>query len=137
MAKKMNAKQRREAQKLEQQKKYQKVESVKEENVEEVKTEEPQEKEKKIKTKKSSAKIAGVKSAFILSSNEVLMTSFGRGNEAVIEKYISGNEVTSINDKPAFDAAYDGTAYALKGRKEGSIDDPLRSNEERASKQGG
>ncbi len=39
------------------------------------------------------AKAAGLKSAFSIGENKTLVTSFGRGNEAVFEKLIEDNEV--------------------------------------------
>ncbi len=53
--------------------------------------------------RKSRAKALGVKSAF-LKDDDVIMTSFGRGNDAVVEKIIKNNEVQNINiDKPVYD----------------------------------
>ncbi|MEI3163749.1 MAG: type VI-D CRISPR-associated RNA-guided ribonuclease Cas13d [Lachnospirales bacterium] len=53
--------------------------------------------------RKSRAKALGVKSAF-LKDDDVIMTSFGRGNDAVVEKIIKNNEVKNINiDKPVYD----------------------------------
>ena len=60
--------------------------------------------ERKLKEEnKSTAKAAGLKSTFILSSekNELLMTSFGRGNNAIIEKRIINNSVKSIAEPSA------------------------------------
>ena len=45
--------------------------------------------------KKSFAKASGVKSVFI-NNDEIIMTSFGRGNDAVVEKIIKDN---NIDDK--------------------------------------
>lgn len=52
--------------------------------------------------KSSKAKMAGLKSSFAIG-DDVVMTSFGRGNDAVVEKRISGGEVTDVNTaKPVF-----------------------------------
>lgn len=45
------------------------------------------------------AKAAGLKSTFTIHADELLMTSFGRGSEAVPEKCIKGNDVRSIAEK--------------------------------------
>ena len=56
------------------------------------------------KRKKSLVKAAGVKSGFAVGS-DVYMTSFGRGNSAVLEKKISGRTVVDLPDsKGAFTA---------------------------------
>lgn len=53
--------------------------------------------------KKSLAKASGVKSVFI-NNDEIIMTSFGRGNDAVIEKIIKDNNIDNENkDKPVYD----------------------------------
>lgn len=76
--------------------------------------------------KKSSAKAAGLKSAFILNSNELLLTSFGNGNAAVAEKRIVDLTVEDINiKKPAF-AATAGTAIiGIHSHIDANIDNPL------------
>ncbi len=51
---------------------------------------------------RSRAKAFGVKSAFIVGS-DVVMTSFGKGNDAVVEKRIENGSVKNINDKHSFD----------------------------------
>ena len=53
--------------------------------------------------KKSFAKASGVKSVFI-NNDEIIMTSFGRGNDAVVEKIIKDNNIDDENkDKPVYD----------------------------------
>lgn len=82
-------------------------------------------KEKEIK--KSSAKAAGLKSAFTLSDNEVLITSFGRGNEAVIEKKISATgEISSLSQEAAFELkkAEQKNVLSVIGRTVGTVDNP-------------
>ena len=48
--------------------------------------------------RKSLAKAAGLKSTFAVG-NELYMTSFGKGNDAVVEKKISNKIVTQINNE--------------------------------------
>lgn len=53
--------------------------------------------------KKSFAKASGVKSVFV-NNDEIIMTSFGRGNDAVVEKIIKDNDIDNENkDKPIYD----------------------------------
>lgn len=82
-------------------------------------------KEKEIK--KSSAKAAGLKSAFTLSDNEVLITSFGRGNDAIIEKKISATgEISSLSQEAAFELkkAEQKNVLSVIGRTVGTVDNP-------------
>ncbi len=67
--------------------------------LEKIKKEVGEEGEKK-KSKTKAAKALGLKSTFILDRDEqkVLMTSFGKGNKAVRDKYIIGDKVSDIND---------------------------------------
>ena len=136
MKKKITAREKREARKQEQKEKFAVQKPIEEEKVE-VAEEKTETKAAKIfKAKKTSSKQAGLKSAFILSDKEVLMTSFGRGNEAVIEKYISGDDIVSLNETPAFNAQKDGNVYSLTGKYAkavGTIDDPLWHNDEKAT----
>ncbi len=77
--------------------------------------------------KKSSAKAAGLKSAFTLSDNEVLVTSFGRGNEAIIEKKISATgEISSLSQEPAFElkGTEQKNVLSVIGRTVGTVDNP-------------
>ena len=59
-------------------------------------------KQKISKKLKSKAKVAGVKSTFKLNNN-ILMTSFGKGNDAILEKSIVNDKVTDLNEKKVFD----------------------------------
>ena len=71
-----------------------------------------------IKQKKSQAKATGVKSVFSINGNTLLMTSFGRGNEAISEKRIENGEITDLTEDPAFsigDSEVKGT-YSVNGR---------------------
>lgn len=77
--------------------------------------------------KKSSAKAAGLKSAFTLSDNEVLITSFGRGNDAIIEKKISAaGEISSLSEEAAFELkkAEQKNVLSVIGRTVGTVDNP-------------
>lgn len=59
----------------------------------------------KIKTKKTASKIAGLKSTLVVGK-DVYMTSFGRGNEAVIEQKIATSDafkITAIPAEPSLD----------------------------------
>ena len=53
---------------------------------------------KRLKPKTKNAKATGLKSTFVVE-DAVLMTSFGKGNEAVLEKEIIGDKITEINQK--------------------------------------
>ena len=82
-------------------------------------------KEKDIK--KSSAKAAGLKSAFTLSDDEVLITSFGRGNDAIIEKKISAaGEISSLSEEAAFELkkTEQKNVLSIIGRTVGTVDNP-------------
>lgn len=76
--------------------------------------------------KKSAAKAAGLKSAFVLNSNELLLTSFGNGNAAVPEKHIVDLTVEDINiKKPAFAATAETAVIGIHSHIDASIDNPL------------
>lgn len=52
-------------------------------------------------------KMAGVKSLFHVSGDQYIMTSFGKGNKAVIEKELNcGGEITDINNESAIRASF-------------------------------
>ena len=51
--------------------------------------------------KKTLAKAIGLKSAFALDEDKVLMTSFGKGNDAVPEIMIEGNQQTILRTPPS------------------------------------
>lgn len=82
-------------------------------------------------SKKSSAKAAGLKSVFILSNDELLMTSFGRGNEAKPEKRIHNDSVENrASGLSAFAIKKGGKQdeiYKIIGRanNQGNTDNPL------------
>ena len=79
--------------------------------------------------KKSSSKAAGLKSTLILNENELLMTAFGRGSQAVPEKYIVGKEVSTLPEIPNFTIRNDNDYYfEIDGRVKGAIsDNPLHN----------
>lgn len=74
--------------------------------------------------KKSLAKAAGLKSAFVVNEN-LLVTSFGKGNAAVIEKEVLGETIIDKHTPAAFELESGNKTYAIKGRVKGaSFDDP-------------
>ena len=84
-----------------------------------------------IDKKKSSAKAAGLKSTFVLENNKLLMTSFGNGNKAVIEKIID-EKVDSINKPEVFSVTPCDKKFKLQPAKRGFaadslVDNPLKS----------
>ena len=87
---------------------------------------EPMQDKKRIK---SGAKAAGLKSVFTLTSGERLMTSFGRGNDAIVEKLVRAGTIESVrNDgKEAFSASMETGRFHVIGRVAGSSDDPAHS----------
>ena len=122
MTKKMNARQLREQQKIAEKEKYARKAQLERERKKEEEAareaeiaaekrrrrieaicKEMNENNEPIKSdKKSSAKAAGVKSVFAVD-DAVYMTSFGRGNDAVLEKKIISGSHENINcDEPAF-----------------------------------
>ena len=62
-------------------------------------------KNKEDKKIKSLAKALGVKSAFSLGDDKILITSFGKGNDAIIEKAIEKEEVIDKNNPVMFNAS--------------------------------
>lgn len=80
-------------------------------------------KENEVKNTKSAAKAAGLKSVFRLG-DDLIMTSFGRGNEAVVEKRISGSVITELSKKPAYKVTAREKQFEITGRVKGQTDDP-------------
>lgn len=82
-------------------------------------------------SKKSSSKAAGVKSVFTMGDGSLLMTSFGRGNDAVLEKNVTDdNTISDINtEAPVYSAKVRENGFTVKGRAShaGSVDDPRKS----------
>ncbi len=85
--------------------------------------------------KKSGPKAAGVKSLFMLGEGEMLMTAFGRGNDAVQEKEVRGSIIENLQKTPAFSAetAKTGYGYVVSGRMThgATLDDPNWSKKKR------
>lgn len=86
--------------------------------------------EKQGKPLKSSAKAAGLKSIFVLQGGSELLTSFGRGNEAVPEKRVTDGKIASArtDNREAISAALQNKRFELRGRTTGSSDDPLEAS---------
>lgn len=123
MAKKMNAKEQRLAKKQSQLEKFKQHETERKNMAEQAKNRETEEQNKRNEEhrkaligtsvpysknnnakQKSLAKASGLKSVFVVD-DEVYLTSFGKGNSAVLEKNIKQNQVININiEKPKFSA---------------------------------
>lgn len=78
-------------------------------------------KKKALKPKSKKAKAAGLKSTFIVG-DELLMTSFGKGNKAIPEKKIMGDEIEKLNQDENFEVVSKNKSYNVKGR--GIVADP-------------
>lgn len=93
----------------------------------------------KIKNKKTASKIAGLKSRLVVG-NDVYMTSFGNGNEAVIEQKIATSDafkITSISVEPSLNVtSADEIKFSFSSKrpfvenKDLSVTNPLHSNPE-------
>lgn len=81
------------------------------------------------RSKKSGPKAAGVKSLFMLKDGEMLMTSFGRGNDAIQEKIVHSGVIKNLQEKPAFSAEPEKKGYLVSGRltHNATLDDPSQS----------
>ncbi len=81
------------------------------------------------RSKKSGPKAAGVKSLFMLKDGEMLMTSFGRGNDAIQEKIVRSGIIKNLQEKPAFSAEPEKKGYLVSGRltHDATLDDPSQS----------
>ncbi len=71
------------------------------------------------KSKKTNVKKAGVKSTFVLNDQELVMTSFGRGNSAVIEKRVNAStgDIQRIADPEQYDAKSDPGSKSITVQK--------------------
>lgn len=146
MAKKLRPKELREKRRMAEKEEHKKQEKLRKEQEELRKKQEKQredqkelEKIKKEKgeeneKKKSGAKALGLKSTFILDRNEqkMLMTSFGRGNKAVRDKYIIGDKVSDIDDswenkKAALSVEVCGKCFNIS-KKENDDCEPVKVN---------
>ena len=111
MAKKISAKERREQKQLKAEQ-YRQIDAKKQNLKAEVQIAERKAassqtgvKSKSDKTKRKSAvKANGLKSVFVIG-DKVQMTSFGRGNKAIIEKELVENDIRELTSDPVFDAA--------------------------------
>jgi len=66
------------------------------------------------------AKAAGLKSSLAVDTDRTVMTSFGHGNAAILEKEIVDGEISVLNiENPAFDAVINDKKYALTGHHAG------------------
>ena len=85
---------------------------------------------------KSSAKAVGIKSAFVINNDELLITSFGNGNKAVIEGKLKFDEchksATTIGETQNLEnITFDNTEKIIKVQSKriknatGQTDDPL------------
>lgn len=87
---------------------------------------------KKDNATKSMAKAAGVKSVFAVGKNTVYMTSFGRGNDAVLEQKIVDTSHEPLNiDDPAYQLnVVTMNGYSVTGHRGETVsavtDNPLR-----------
>lgn len=141
MAKKKTAKERREEQKAKQRKRQQ--ERQREQHLKMIKENELQkeiqfqkeiekiEKEggREEKSKKSRAKAAGLKSTFTLGDGELLMTSFGKGNQAHRDKYIVDDKIeeASKDSKLSVDVCGQGFNISNRNIDDAYVDNPVYS----------
>lgn len=82
----------------------------------------------KTKHPSSKAKAAGLKSTFVLDPNSLLMTSFGKGNQAELEKHIVNGTVTTLSSVPAYNAVKtEEYSFDIQGRMgiKATVDNPL------------
>ena len=91
------------------------------------------------KSAKSLAKAVGLKSTFTLPTGELLMTSFGRGSEALIQKRIMKDVISDVQEgNPAFSVIPMPKQFEIQGRavdvqKEGSSVPEVLTDDPRAS----
>lgn len=84
--------------------------------------------------KKSKAKAAGLKATFVLSEDKLLMTSFGKGSEAIRDKYIVGDSISDAMQPATLKVAKDpdekSAGFLVSGRvtKNAKVDNPLKSS---------
>lgn len=76
---------------------------------------------------KSKAKAAGVKSTFVLKDDRLLMTSFGKGNDALLDKYINGDKVSNASPEARLEVSLREKGFAVSGKIEALVDNPLLS----------
>jgi hypothetical protein len=75
---------------------------------------------------KSNVKLAGVKST-IFNENSILMTSFGKGEQALFEKKISDNQILFEKSPKEYEIRLDDTQIHVKGQnqEQGHLANPL------------
>lgn len=86
------------------------------------------------KPSKTNAKAAGVKSTFTLDPGKLLMTSFGNGNKAIPEKYVSTGVIEPLSDPENYSAEFihSDRDFHIRGRAstEATIPNPLEVKSE-------
>jgi len=84
------------------------------------------------KGRKSKAKAAGLKSTFVISKNRLLVTAFGKGNEACPDKYVTDQVITDATESPALTLRNDRNDFLVSGRvvHEAKVDNPLASKKQ-------
>ncbi len=86
--------------------------------------------EKEMKKKSKRIKATGLKSTLIFS-DKLLMTSFGKGNDAILEKEIIDDQITALNNPESFSIKADGKKFKIKGNGiTGLADNPFLSEKE-------
>ncbi len=84
-------------------------------------------KENQIYKKSKNAKAAGLKSTFVID-DRLLMTSFGKGNKAYLEKEILGADIKELKDPKGFEISGEQRGFAIKGNGISSFaDNPMLS----------
>lgn len=139
MAKKKRAKELREEAKRAKMEERKRLEEKRQEEkmieaIEPMKVIEDEEKEESLRKKtKSKAKAAGVKSVIDLGDDKILITSFGKGNEAIRDKYIENELISNIGgDRANLEVSIEGEKkFSVSGRKiQGAVvDNPLGAKE--------
>ena len=85
--------------------------------------------EKKERFNGSKAKAAGLKSIFVLNEDELLITSFGKGNAAIPEQKVKNGVIIPAAEKTSLSIAPAGAKYNVSGRiiTDAIADNPLNS----------
>lgn len=80
--------------------------------------------------KKSRVKAAGLKSVFVLQDNKLLMTAFGKGNEANPDKYVQDEVITDAAEDTILSVEHGKPGFQVSGRmvKNAETDNPLKSS---------
>ena len=81
------------------------------------------------KKTKTSAKAAGLKSTFVIDDKRLLMTSFGKCNRAIADKYIDDSDIKDAGEEASLRVERKGKNFQVSGRKvkDATADNPLRS----------